>query len=233
MRLLPLLLLTVGLLPAETRSWTVNGTRREALIFAPGDAATRPAPLVFVFHGHGGGMAQAARSFRLHELWPQAIVVYPQGLNTPGQLTDPEGRRAGWQATAGDQGGRDLQFFDAMLQSLRTDYRVDPKRIFSTGHSNGGGFTYLLWAHRASVLAAVAPSGAVAARDDRQSLSPKPALLIAGERDPLVKYEWQKQMIDVIRRTNGDQPVETYIYDGGHRFPPEAATRIVRFFQSR
>ena len=68
-------------------------------------------------------MNNAARSFRYHELWPEAIVVYMQGLKTPGQLTDPKGLRAGWQKEKGDQDDRDLKFFDAVLQSLKKDYK--------------------------------------------------------------------------------------------------------------
>jgi len=60
-------------------------------------------PVVLVFHGHGGTARYAARTFALHRHWPEAIVVYPQGLNTPGRRTDPEGRRPGWQHAAGEQ----------------------------------------------------------------------------------------------------------------------------------
>jgi hypothetical protein len=56
---------------------------------------------------HGGSMLNAARTLGYHTRWPEAIVVYMQGLNTPGRLTDPEGRQPGWQHAVGDQGDRD------------------------------------------------------------------------------------------------------------------------------
>jgi polyhydroxybutyrate depolymerase len=31
---------------------------------------------------------------------------------------------------------------------MKQDYRVDEQRIYATGHSKGGAFTYLLWAAR-------------------------------------------------------------------------------------
>jgi polyhydroxybutyrate depolymerase len=144
------------------REWTVDGVAREALVYSPASAKTNAAPVVFAFHGHGGNMRNTVRSFHIHTLWPEAIVVYPQGLNTPGRLTDPEGKKPGWQHGVGAEGDRDLKFFDAMLASLKADYKVDTKRVYSTGHSNGGGFTYLLWAERGEVFAAFAPSASAA-----------------------------------------------------------------------
>ena len=137
--------------------WKVDGAVREALVYAPATARSAPSPVVFAFHGHGGTMKYAANKFAIQKHWPEAIAVYMQGLNTPGTLTDPQGKLPGWQKTFGDQGDRDLKFFDAVLATLKKDYKVDENRIYATGHSNGGGFTYLLWAARGDVLAAVAP----------------------------------------------------------------------------
>jgi len=230
------------------REWTVDGVVRQALIYAPPDASTNASPVVFAFHGHGGSMQNAARSFAYHRVWPEAIVIYPQGLPTPGRLTDPEGKKAGWQPGAGDQGDRDLKFFDALLKSLQADYRVDEKRIYATGHSNGGGFTYLLWATRGDEFAAFAPSAAAASKSLGQ-LKPKPVLHVAGQNDPLVKFAWQKLTIDRLRQLNqcGDgkewgkwcteypskigAPVVTFIHPGTHQFPAEAPAAIVKFFQ--
>ncbi|MEQ1851388.1 MAG: prolyl oligopeptidase family serine peptidase [Chthoniobacteraceae bacterium] len=230
------------------REWTVDGVSREALVYAPPKAKTEAVPVVFAFHGHGGTMQNAARSFAYHTQWPEALVVYMQGLNTPGRLTDPEGKKPGWQHGAGDQGDRDLKFFDAVLASLKKDYRVDEKRIYSTGHSNGGGFTYLLWAMRGERFAAMAPSAAAAAQTLRL-LKPKPVLHVAGEKDTLVKFAWQQQTMDALRKLNecGEgkpwekgctvyeskigAPVVTFIHPGAHGFPREAPGIIVKFFQ--
>ena len=196
-------------------------------------------------------MGNAARTFRIQELWPEAIVVYMQGLKTPGQLTDPEGKRNGWQGTTGDQGDRDLKFFDVVLDSLKTDFKVDTKRVYSTGHSNGGGFTYLLWAERGDQFAAFAPSAA--AYRNFTKLKPKPALHIAGKNDPLVKFTWQELMMNAVRKINqcdNGQPWEdvvnctiypspigtpliTCIHPGTHQFPIEAPQLIVKFFKSQ
>jgi polyhydroxybutyrate depolymerase len=237
---------------AETltrREWTVEGAAREALVSVPAAAKTTPTPVVFAFHGHGGTMRNAARSFGYHRIWPEAIVVYMQGLNTPGRLTDPEGKLPGWQSAVGDQSDRDLKFFDTVLASLQHDYQVDERRIYSTGHSNGGGFTYLLWAARGDVFAAMAPSSAVAARA-MKDLKPKPVLHVAGEEDPLVKYDWQQATMTALRKLNGcdeqgtawekwstlypsstGTPVVTFVHPGNHTFSQEAPPTIVKFFK--
>jgi len=232
----------------QQMSFTVDGVTRTALIYVPPTARSNPTPLVFVFHGHGGNAQSAARSFAMDRNWPEAISVYMQGLDTPGQLTDPQGDEPGWQAAPGDQGDRDLKFFDAVLVRLKQDYDVDAKRIYCTGHSNGGGFTYLLWLTRGDVFAAVAPSSAAARYADK--LTPKPALILGGRNDPLVKFAWQQRTLDAVRKVNGcaaagepwnkqgtlypsdgGTPLVTCIFPGGHQFNPAAPALIVKFFK--
>ena len=273
-----LCLLTIGLFAAfnlraadalARREWKVDSVVREALVHVPPDAKTNSAPVVFAFHGHGGSMNNAARMFHIESLWPEAIVVYMQGLNTPGRLTDPEGKKPGWQQGFGDQNDRDLKFFDAVLASLKNDYKVDAKRIYSTGHSNGGAFTYLLWEARGELFAAFAPSASLSrslvqpkgfgpadvsekpANAAKRMFLPKPVLHVAGENDPLVKFAWQRMMIDALRKLNrcGEgkplekekqctlyeskvgAPVVTFIHPGTHKYPDEAPEIIVKFFK--
>lgn len=230
--------------------WVVDGVKREADVFAPSKSSSDPPPLVFGFHGHGGNMKNAARSFRLHELWPEAVVVYMQGLNTPGRLTDPEGKKPGWQSAVGEQGDRDLKFFDAVFASMKEQHKIDERCVYSTGHSNGGGFTYLLWAARDDVFAAMAPSAAAAGRVGKD-LKPKPVMHVAGENDQLVKYSWQQLAMTQLRKLNdcgegapwgtnknctlysskSGNPVVTLIHPGTHKYPDEAPALIVKFFQ--
>src|SRR5260370_1318733 len=101
------------------------------------------------------------RGMAFENSWPEAIVVYPQGLPTPGIIMDPKGERPGWQREPEQEHDRDLKFVDAILATLRKKYSVDPYRIYATGFSNGGLFTYLLLSQRPNVFAAFAPGGAV------------------------------------------------------------------------
>ena len=226
----------------------VDGVDREALVYAPKSAATTVTPVVFVFHGHGGSSQQVSRSIAMHREWPEAISVYMQGLDTPGGATDQEGKKHGWQHGLEDQKGRDFKFFDALLAKLKEAYKIDEKRIFATGHSNGGGFTYLLWETRPDVFAAFALAST--ATRHAPKLKPKPALIVAGEKDPLVKFEAQKQTMEALKKNNGcDEegkpwddkstiyfsksglPVVAFFHPGGHEFPAAATAEIAKFFK--
>jgi polyhydroxybutyrate depolymerase len=233
----------------ERWEFKVDGVAREALVYVPAAARQKPTPVVFVFHGHGGHALNVVRSFAMNRQWPEAISVYMQGLNTPGRLTDPQGKAPGWQMRLGDQQDRDLKFFDAVWARLKQDYKVDTKRVFSTGHSNGGAFTYLLWAERGEVLAAVAPSAGMAP-ESLPKLKPKPVMHIAGENDTLVKFEWQQRTIEAVRKLDGceaegkpwakyctlyssknNTPVVAFIHPGRHQVPVGAPELIVNFFK--
>ena len=234
------------------RTWKVDGVERKALVYTPTATDKAKFPLIFAFHGHGGNMRYAMNAYHYHKEWPEAVVVYMQGLPTPGGLTDPQGLKNGWQNRIGLQGDRDLKFFDTVLASVKKDYQIDEKRIFAAGHSNGGGFTYLLWAERPDVFAAFAPAAAFTAR--ATSLKPKSAMHIGGESDPLVKFAWQKRCMDAVMKVNGcamtgkewakfgdlvctmyasstGTPFVTAIYPGNHNYPKEAPAITVKFFK--
>ncbi len=143
-----------------------------------------------------------------------------------------------------------MKFFDAMLATLRKEYHVDDKRIYAMGHSNGGLFTYLLWSARGDQLAAIAPCAAVAARG-LSDFKPKPVFHVAGENDPIVKFEWQQFTLDMVKRTNQcgegqpweekctlypskvSAPLITYIHPGKHEVPADAPALIVKFFREQ
>ena len=106
--------------PSQVMTWKIDGETREAIVYAPVSAAGRM-PLVFSFHGRGDN-TEDFQYTDLHGAWPNAIVVYPQGLSTRGGLS-------GWQVERGESDDRDLQLVDAMLASLRNEgqHRCEPR----------------------------------------------------------------------------------------------------------
>lgn len=234
-----------------SQTWTVDGVERSALVAAPraGASGVR-APLVLVFHGHGGSSNGAARTFHIHEAWPEAVVIYPQGLPTVGAITDPEGRLPGWQQLAGADGDRDLHLTDAMLEWAKAHYPIDSARVFAAGHSNGGSMVYLLWAVRGAQFAAFAPSASVFRPALLATAKPKPAFIVAGKEDPLVPFVAQQLSLAAVLRLDNADPdgaawagdakkhvstigadVISYIHPGGHPMPADTGALMVRFFK--
>ncbi|WP_206107994.1 alpha/beta hydrolase family esterase [Paludisphaera soli] len=234
--------------PLRPLQWEVAGASRTAFVHRP--VRMEGAPVVFAWHGHGGRARYFAAACAFERLWPEAVVVYPQGLATKGRVSDPEGKEAGWQFEVGQEDDRDLKFFDAMLATFG-ESGADAKRVYSTGHSNGGRFSYLLWAARPDRVAAVAPC-ASQALERVERLEPKPCLHIAGEGDAIAPYEGQRAGMDRAKRDNACEakgrpwgpggvatrfpsklgaPFVEYVHPGGHEFPKVAPELIVRFFQ--
>jgi polyhydroxybutyrate depolymerase len=248
-----LLLLTLALSadPEPQRlTWRVDGLTREALVYAPTKFDAGPHPVVFVFHGHGGNMHNAAKGFAIQDHWPESFAVYMQGLPTP-TTVDPEGKRSGWQIEPGRQNDRDVKFFDAVLTSLKKEFTIESKRVYVTGMSNGGRFTYVLWATRPEVFAAYAPVAGLMTVGSHP-LKPAPIMVVSGEKDQLVKIAAQREQIEKLKKLDGcsetgkpwaagcdvfasktGTPMVTMIHPGGHVVPREAPGLIVKFFKEQ
>ena len=235
-----------------TREWDVDGAKREAIVHYPAKSEREKpvkSPVIFAFHGHGGRAARVQDSMNFQSHWPEAVVVYPQGLKTK-SARDPEGERAGWQNRVGQESDRDLKFVDRVIESLRNEGWVDDARVFATGHSNGGGFTYALWNARPGMLAAAAP--VAAGSFDVLKLTPLACMHVAARGDAIVPFANQQRTMAAVRRINGcdeegtpwakdctrwsspkNAPFVGMVIDGGHEYPAEAPPLIVRFFKEQ
>jgi polyhydroxybutyrate depolymerase len=235
---------------ATTLTVMVGGAERTALVFRNSvPAPPSGAPLVLVFHGHGGTAQFMARRLRLQELWPQAIVAYLQGLPGVAGITDPEGRANGWQKNPGEMDDRDVRFTDVLLSELEKRHKVDARRVYAVGHSNGARFVNVLWVMRGDKFAAFCSASAQGGRL-LERVKPRSIFMIAGERDPLVPYQGQLLSVGLARRvlhteaaravTSGYLTTEpgsngielaTYLHPGGHEFPQAALPLVVEFFK--
>ncbi len=91
--------------------FSVKGEIRQALVCYPASDKNGVSPLIIAFHGHGGSMQRADKEFNCEAFWPESVVIYPQGLKTPGTLLDKKGKFSGWQSAIGMEHDRDLFFF--------------------------------------------------------------------------------------------------------------------------
>ncbi|NYE00051.1 polyhydroxybutyrate depolymerase [Kineosphaera limosa] len=115
-----------------------GGLTRSYRVYRPQQVAD-PAPLVFVFHGHGGSAAGIERHTGWNE-WADrqgALIVYPEGV------------QAGFNAgnccgVAQAQQVDDVAATLATIDAVGAAVPVDPARIYSTGFSNGASMSYRL-----------------------------------------------------------------------------------------
>ena len=250
---------TVNVSVFQKLTWTIRGVIREALVHPPSGGTSTAAPVIFVFHGHGGtDSAFAAKGFELS--WPQAIVVYPQGLRTKSILDTTNCKQSGWQSKVGEINcvsgvkDQDLLFFDTIYNALSKRYTVNTSQVFVHGWSEACDFVYsVLWAARRNKFRALGPAGGNL--DTIKGKSPIPVIHVAGTQDIQWPFTEQKRDVDSIRKldkcsstgtvwatgANGlvatkytssiNDNVVFVQYDGGHIYPSTIPALIVRFFK--
>ncbi|MCL9793261.1 extracellular catalytic domain type 1 short-chain-length polyhydroxyalkanoate depolymerase [Frankia sp. AgKG'84/4] len=185
---------------------TVDGRVRTYLVHLPADSAPSPSalPVVVVLHGGGGSGAQVERQSGLSEVADRAgfLAVYPDGSGRLGTalLTWNAGTCCGY---AHQTNSDDVAFVAAVLDQITRDHRIDPRRIYVTGMSNGAMMAYRLGCELAGRIAAIAPvSGAL----DTVTCTPsRPVSVIAfhGLADQRVPYGGGESSLAGLRQ--GDE----------------------------
>jgi polyhydroxybutyrate depolymerase len=225
----------------------VAGAERRFLVRLPaGYDGKTPRPIIFGFHFIGGSGEQFEEMSGLTGAWPEAIVVYPEGLERSWP-DDPSIGGPGWQLTETELGERDLKFFDALRSWLLASYCVDRRRMFAIGFSNGGYFSNLLGCVRADAIAAVAPAGGGMRCEPAK---PVAAIVSHGKEDHLVPFSeatkaeaaWasrngcssEQERLDerCERRKNCDAADVVFCpHPGGHEYERSFTKTAVEFFK--
>jgi poly(3-hydroxybutyrate) depolymerase len=131
----------------------VDGLMRKYILLVPADYdANKPYRLVFGWHPWGGSAQQVAGNGNsgyyglVGESEGTAIFVAPEGL-------DFGGNGLGW----GNEDGQDMAFLEAMLAHFTGELCIDQDRIFSTGFSFGGMFSFTSGCSSTGMMRAIAP----------------------------------------------------------------------------
>lgn len=170
----------------KTETITVDNRSREYTIYLPTGYNNTPLPLVFCLHGGGGtgGGFISMASFNTLAEKEKFIVVYPDGIEkswNDGRPTD-----------ANQLGVDDVNFFRTMIQNFSSTYKIDPKRIYATGISNGGFMSSRLGAELGDKIAAFASIAASVEKNtiygNINAVNPVSAMYIQGTTDPLVPF---------------------------------------------
>lgn len=138
-------------------------------------------PLVINFHGSDSTSEDEEQYTQMSVLADDEgfIVVYPQALHDP----------AHWELEPGEY-DIDMPFVRAMIDTIQKHCENDPRRIYVTGMSNGGGMTNRVGCELSRRVAAIAPvAGAYGFFGQCDTRRPLPVLAFHGTEDELVPYE--------------------------------------------
>lgn len=140
-----------------TETITVDGlSRKYVLNLPPGYYDAAGFSLVIAMHGGGGSASQFESTSKLTEKANAAgfIIVYPEGtgvINT-------------WNAgtccgSAVNNNINDVKFISMLIDKLVASFKINAKKVYATGHSNGGMMSYRLACELSTKIAAIAPNG--------------------------------------------------------------------------
>ncbi len=138
----------------------VDGSTRTYHLYVPRSLPDRAVPLLVALHGGLGSGTQFEQNTDFDGLAEanRFIVVYPDGTPTgygPDRLVWNAGGCCGW-AEASRNNVDDVAFIGALIGHLESTYRIDPHRVFVTGHSNGALLAFALACQLSPMVDAIA-----------------------------------------------------------------------------
>jgi polyhydroxybutyrate depolymerase len=163
--------------------------QRTYLIHIPkGHDLNKPCAVVLALHGalmNGPLMAQFCG---LNETSDKAgfIVVYPSGTGIGPFLIWNAG---GFQENTAQGKADDVAFISKLLDDLGTVVKVDPRRVYACGMSNGAMMCYRLAAQLSDRIAAIAPVGGTIAIEESKPKRPVSVIHFHGTKDNFVPFD--------------------------------------------
>jgi len=184
-------MLLISLLPLSVFAQTTiqesimhDGKQRDYTLYFPAsyDQNTEDYALIFSYHGFSsnGGQQRAYTAMDLVCDTANLIMCYPEGIDNAWNV--------GWSFGSTED---DVGFTSAMIDTFVSEYRINPRKIYACGMSNGGFFSYKLACELNDKIAAVASvTGSIVPGQDDVCMPNRavPALQIHGTDDPIVPY---------------------------------------------
>ena len=168
----------------------VGGTEREYKIYVPKDLGAKR-PLLISCHGMNQDAAYQMGMLDIQSVADTAkfVTVFPEGINKSWDIS----------------GNRDINFMLAIIDEMVEKYDIDRGRVYLSGFSMGGMFTYHAMNKIADRIAAFAPisgypmGGATASPNVR----PIPIIHTHGTSDDVVTFSNVQKNLNVWIKHNG------------------------------
>ena len=170
-----------------------QGLERNVRVIRPlGDAST-PAPVIVLLHFSNGTNELMANLVRAGQLAADSGVW----------VVMPDARNGKWNDDPESLGLiDDVGFLDAVIAQIKSDYPVDPHRIYMAGMSNGGFMAGRYACERPQTSAAFASVAAAMRRSLDRACSPAstvPAMFVLGTSDLIVPYDAEYGLLSAER----------------------------------
>lgn len=155
--------------------------------------ADTPAPLVVLLHGYTSSGKQQEKYMKFGAL----VDTYGYLLATPdGTREDSERNHRFWNASdacCNFHGSEvdDSAYIRGIIDLVKAEYSVDPKRVYLIGHSNGGFMSYRVAYDHSDTIAAIASLAGATLADPERPAPPSAVhvLQIHGTKDKTIAYE--------------------------------------------
>ena len=189
-----------------------DGNSRKYLVYVPNILAQQPVPLVLNFHGLGSSAIEQYYYSAMRPIADTAgfIMVLPEGIQNVWNIGHPD---LAFLPTD------DIGFLDELLDTLLSNYPIDPTRVYATGMSMGGFFSHTLGCRLRERFAAVASvTGSITDTTlaHCQASAPIPMLQVSSTTDDVVPWEGARGFVSI------DSLINFYVARNGCTSPPDS-----------
>lgn len=209
-----------------TQSWENQGLTRQYIQYVPPVYnAANAVPLVIAMHGLGDNMNNfSGVGFQQVADTANFIVVYPQGLKAFNPILatvfGPDSITA-WNCDAGAFGltlappVSDVEFINALIDTVSANYNIDQSRIYATGFSMGGFMTNRLACELPRIKAIASVAGTIGGLLTCEPGRSVPACHFHGTTDTQVGYGLPEGTNDNLLGMNVNDWVDFWTTNNG------------------
>jgi len=200
-----------------------NKERSDYTLYVPENySQEKPLPLIIALHGGYG------QGYEYIWTWLRAARSGGYAILAPKSLGDT------WDMSVPSS---DTQSVVRMFNEVSNEYSIDPARVYLTGLSDGGIFTYILGLEQTQLFRGLAPiAGALHPAVDpmlRQGRGKDtPMLVVHGVHDFIFPVAFTRQTCNLLKSIGYDVTYEE-LPEWGHAYPYSINERLVRpWFES-
>jgi predicted esterase len=171
----------------------VDNTMQPYRLFIPSSYDGHQAyPLIILLHGMGGDENTMFDSY--------GNGAFEQLAEKKGYIVAcPKGR----EATSMYRGAAEQDVLD-VLADVRRAYKIDPNRIYMTGHSMGAYGTWSIAIDHPEIFAALAPISGGGDQSEVKKIARIPQLVVHGDADPTVPVANSRAMVEALKQAGAE-----------------------------